>query len=194
MGLVRWHRHDGQFERLLGKDCVQTIDVINVHALDERAHQTGITIERSDNAKPLSLKPSVTKEGTPQVAYPYQDDVPLAIGSQNPPDGVDEFLAPVADPGMTKMPKMGQILANLGVCEPEPSTQLAAAGRFVTVLEQVLKLAEIEAESTDDSRGNGRRVVSWRVRIRRHATTDQSSPVDSRVLQTMSPKLGLTLE
>ena len=84
------------------------------------ANLGGFCVESRDHAETLLMEPSISQQGTAQVAHAHQGHLPLAVGSQNVANCGHQFLAAISDARMAKVPKMGQILADLGVGESQP--------------------------------------------------------------------------
>ena len=77
----------------------------------------------------------------------------MLIGAQDAANGDDQFVATIADARIAEMAEIGQILANLGVGEAEQVAELAGAGGFVAVANQMLQFAQIKAQPIDDRLG-----------------------------------------
>ena len=89
-----------------------------------------------------------------EVTGPDQQDVGDAIGAKDAAQAMDERHHFVADARATKLPKIGQILANLCVGESERLGEFAAGnGRDPIGLER-FELAQIEAEPADRGVGH----------------------------------------
>ena len=57
-------------------------------------------------------------------------------------------------PGIAELAEIGQVLSHLRVGKAEEAAELRRAGGFVAVADEVLQLAQVQAQATDDRFGD----------------------------------------
>src|SRR5207302_11031396 len=75
------------------------------------------------------------------------DRRPRAIDAEALAEGGDDFLSGIADAGLAKIAKIGEVFADLGVGDAERLAQLAAGGGLRAFAEKALQVAEVTAEA-----------------------------------------------
>ena len=105
-------------------------------------------------SKALLLKAAIAHQRPAEVAQADNRQRPRLLGAQNALDGVDQLAAAIADARIAELAEIGQVFADLGVGKSEHAAQLRRAGGFVAVADQVLQLAQVQAQPADDSFGN----------------------------------------
>ncbi len=152
LGITGWDGHKPKLDLLLRDNFHQLRQVMDRYSFDFAPNDSGIGIKSGDEPKSLTMKAAITKQRTSQVTDAYQGDTPLAVGSQNLADCPNQFVATVTDTRMAKMPKMSQILADLGIGKAESASQLAATSSFFAFADQVLQLAQVHTQPIYDRR------------------------------------------
>jgi hypothetical protein len=119
--------------------------VVHRDAFDGRTGYAGVDIKRRDDAKALRRETLVPEQCTAHVANSDHRDRPLPVGAENMADLRDQLMASVPNPGVTKVPEIGQVLANLGIGEAQHLAELAGANSRAAIANQMLQLSKVEA-------------------------------------------------
>jgi hypothetical protein len=96
--------------------------------------------------EPAAPEPSVFQKSSPEVPEADECQGPLAVDPQDVPQGRDQLLDPVTDPGVTELAEEAKVLPDLGVVDRECRTELAARNGRISLPLKDFKLAEVQAD------------------------------------------------
>jgi hypothetical protein len=145
---------DGEADAAFMHDAGHVGEVENGDAIDGRADFGGVVVEGGRDAEALVLEAAIAKEGAAEVAESDHGERPGLVGAEDAFDGVDQLVTAIADAGVAELAEVGQVFADLSVCKAKELAELRGAGGFVAVADQVLQLAEVEAEAADNGFGD----------------------------------------
>ncbi len=114
-----------------------------------------IRIENRDEPKSLGVEPLVCHQRPPQIPGSYQHNIPNFIRAQNMAHLADQFINAIADPRMTKLAEIRQVLSDLRVRKIEAFTQLLAGNGAPILSLERFKLAKIKAQPANRRIRNG---------------------------------------
>ena len=75
------------------------------------------------------------------------------VDPQDAPEGVGEFLDPVADAGVAELTEEGKILADLRIVDRQARAKLVARNRRQALATESFELAKVQAHAADDGLG-----------------------------------------
>lgn len=155
----RYSNHS-QFDLSVANHFSQAVQVANLDVLDMRANLFRVGFKGGDNAESLLNEATIAQESTTEVAHPYECHPPFSIRPKDDLDRANKFLTAVADARVPEVPKVGQILADLGIGEAQLPAKLTATDRLFAIGNQVLKLSQIQAQPANNRLGYGTRIGS----------------------------------
>src|SRR5262249_55584839 len=107
-----------------------------------------------NQSKALGVESTIRHQRAPEIPSADQQHVPGFIRPQDLLDLGDQLINPVSDSGMTKLPKVSQILPDLRVGEIEALTKLLTGNRPAVLALERFKLPQVKAEATDSRVGD----------------------------------------
>lgn len=154
-GAFGGHDDHSQPDPLLADDARQVFERLHADALDDLADFRGVGVEGGGDREVLPAEAAVAEERLPEVADADHRHVPGVVGAEDVPHRPDELVAAVADAWIAELPEEPQILADLGVAEPEKRPQLARRDGLLAGGDEPLEFAEVEAQAAHHHLGHG---------------------------------------
>ena len=113
----------------------------------------GVVVEQGDDVEAAGAEAAILEQGPAQVAQTDQGQRPVVVDPQDVPQGGDQLLDPVADPGMAELAEEREVLADLGILDRQRLAELAARDRRMALALEGLELPEVEAHPAHDGLG-----------------------------------------
>ncbi|MCE2726184.1 MAG: hypothetical protein LW698_05315 [Planctomycetaceae bacterium] len=98
----------------------------------------------------------VAEERLAEVAHAHHRHAPGMVGAEDVAHRPDQLVAAVADARIAELAEEAEVLADLGVAEPQQRAELAGGDRLLARGLEPLQLPEVEADPADHDLRHGR--------------------------------------
>lgn len=143
LGGLGGYGQDRETDVLVGNDFGEIIERVDQHVIEAESDFGRVVVEEGGNVESAVAEASVLEQSSAEIPQPDQGHRPISINSENASESSQKLLDPVADPRVAKLTKEREILADLGVVDPQGSANLAAGDRYVALVTERFKLTQV---------------------------------------------------